>query len=241
MKRPKTFNVVGKYSRAKVADIRDAIEEDFRRFGAESFGVATRAAEVQIVARFVAPSQRTIRLTVPLPDPSDERFERGGASLEKATRERWCALKLSVRAKLNEIAVGLSSFDSVWAPDLVADDGRTAREAIVTAITSNGGKVPTLAPSVTSTARKLPVYTATEVIGDEDEPTRPVTVDLVTKPDQSFGCRPFGIVIKGRDCIERQKQSRLAMAAHGRSSRCYSCTEGKALEKRVMTPERRSA
>jgi hypothetical protein len=70
------------------------------------------------------------------------------AALEKATRSRWRALGLIVKAKLEAVDAGVTEFDDEFLAQLVMPDGRTVGDAVrgqlTTAIAS--GAVPALLP-----------------------------------------------------------------------------------------------
>lgn len=85
---------------------------------------------------------RQVRLRVPLPKQSDPRFLRDGRGTrrpaskvieawEQACRSRWRQLLLLVKAKLEAIALGLSTVEREFLADIYLSDGRTVHQALV--------------------------------------------------------------------------------------------------------------
>ncbi len=136
---------------------RGEIEKTLTRYGATQFayGWDESAAFLGFVA-----DGRQVRFVVPMPDPKDPSIvltETGRArtsaavktALEQATRQRWRALALVVKAKLEAVAAGLISFEDEFLPYTVLPSGETVadalREKMVMAYAS--GEVPPLLPS----------------------------------------------------------------------------------------------
>jgi hypothetical protein len=87
---------------------------------------------------------RQIRLDVPMPHES----EAGGrAKADAATRQRWRALVLVLKAKLESVASGISTLESEFLANVVMPDGRTLGQTIL----------PRLSEAVQS-GRLLPEY-----------------------------------------------------------------------------------
>lgn len=63
-------------------------------------------------------ANRHIRISVAVP------------SSEQAARQRWRALLLVIKAKLESVAAGIATFDEAFAADIVMPDGRTVWESI---------------------------------------------------------------------------------------------------------------
>lgn len=85
---------------------------------------------------------RQVRLRIPLPKLTDRKIERDGRgtrrnaegqrkALEQASRERWRQLLLLVKAKLEAIALGLSTVEREFLADIYLVDGRTVHQALV--------------------------------------------------------------------------------------------------------------
>lgn len=122
---------------------RAEIEKILMRYGADEFAYATRkdSAVIQFTAE-----ERTIRFTVPLPDRKDRRFtltptgkQRSNpaqieAAYEQAVRQRWRALALVVKAKLEAVASEIVTFEQEFLPHILLPGGRTVYEETAPAI-----------------------------------------------------------------------------------------------------------
>lgn len=120
---------------------RAEIEKTLTRYGATSFTYgweATRAA-IQFVM-----DGRQVRFILPLPDRADREFthhSRGArtasaaeAAYEQAVRQRWRALALMVKAKLEAVASGIVTFEAEFLPHTVLPSGRTVFEEVAPAV-----------------------------------------------------------------------------------------------------------
>lgn len=116
-----------------VAKSRDEIERILRRYKANSFAYGWD--DDKALVGFTM-NDRQIRLTLPLPSPSDKTFVRTSTgrartnnaaetAYEQAVRSRWRALKLVIQAKLEAVASGIVTFEDEWASYVVLPDGRT--------------------------------------------------------------------------------------------------------------------
>ncbi|HLY29909.1 MAG TPA: hypothetical protein VKQ36_02665 [Ktedonobacterales bacterium] len=113
---------------------RAEIERTLERYGATSFayGWQKDIAVISFEAR-----DRRIRLTLTMPHLEQFRWtathqRRSDNSTreawEQAKRQRWRALALYVKAKLEAIEAGIISFEDAWLPHTVLPDGRTVSE-----------------------------------------------------------------------------------------------------------------
>lgn len=136
---------------------RAEIEGTLRRYGATQFAYGWD--EAAAVLGFVA-NGRQVRFVVPMPDPKDPtiaRTETGKprapaalkTALEQATRQRWRALALVVKAKLEAVASGLISFEDEFLPYTVLPGGGTVADALRDKMTAayETGEVPSLLPA----------------------------------------------------------------------------------------------
>lgn len=82
--------------------------------------------EVVVVAFKMA--TRQVRLEVPMPHEC-ELGSKGRA--EAATRQRWRALVLVLKAKLEAVASGISTLEHEFLANIVMDDGQTVGQAIL--------------------------------------------------------------------------------------------------------------
>ena len=131
------------------------IERMLTRYGATSF--ASGWQHDQAVIQFHM-RERRLKFVLPLPSKTVKEFThstRGPRSeadayklWEKATRQRWRALALVVKAKLEAVETNISSFEAEFLAHIVMPDGKTvaehARPMIAQAYKS--GKVTALLP-----------------------------------------------------------------------------------------------
>lgn len=151
----------GKYAadtRVAPSRSRDEIERILTRYGATGFAFAVHGREAMV--EFIMRGHR-VRLVISLPDPDDREFthtpERGTrrsaaaarAAREQAVRQRWRALVLIVKAKLEAVASGVVEFDTEFMPYLVLPSGRTVGEAVAPSLTAalQGDEPPSLLPA----------------------------------------------------------------------------------------------
>jgi hypothetical protein len=102
---------------------RGEIERTLSRYGAAAFGYGW--TERGALVSFIAHSRR-VQFTIALPDPSDYRLTPSGRqrrsdleaerAWEQATRQRWRALALMVKSKLEAVASGIATFEEEFLP-----------------------------------------------------------------------------------------------------------------------------
>lgn len=137
---------------------RAELETILTRYGATRFGymVAEDSAAIGFVVNGVA-----LRFVVPLPDQNDKRFwttpqqrkrrTRDSALREwqQACRQRWRALVLVVKAKLEAVDVGILTFEEAFLPHFVLPDGKTVAETVAPQIAQIAeGRTPPLLPDM---------------------------------------------------------------------------------------------
>lgn len=96
------------------------IEKTLKRYGATSFAYGTDDEQGIAVIQFTM-SSRQIRFTLPMPSRAEKRFTHhstgprtgsaADALYEQAIRQRWRALALVVKAKLEAVASGIAEFE----------------------------------------------------------------------------------------------------------------------------------
>lgn len=131
---------------------RAEIEKTLTRYGASSFAYMTEAGKAAIA--FQAHGRR-IRMIVPLPNPVD--FEKDGrghkrhkdhahASWEQSGRQRWRALALVVKAKLEAVESGVATFEQEFLSYTLMPNGKTAGDWLLPQIASayENNKMPPL-------------------------------------------------------------------------------------------------
>jgi len=116
------------------AQSRAEIEQTLERYGATQFAYAVASERAMI--GFVM-MDRQVRFMIPLPDIADfSRTETGRTraetpqreAWEKATRQRWRALALVVKAKLEAVECGISEFEDEFMANIVLPGGGTVGE-----------------------------------------------------------------------------------------------------------------
>lgn len=113
---------------------RAEVETTLERYGASAFayGWATGSARVSFTI-----GGRDVAMTIPMPDPKDRAFThtptRGPRTAtaakdayDQAVRQRWRAVALVIKAKLEAVAAGISTVEREFLADVVVGfDGRT--------------------------------------------------------------------------------------------------------------------
>lgn len=112
---------------------RAEIERTLARYGCDAFmyGQSGGTAVVQFDAH-----DRRIRFNLPLPDPADAAFtqtptgrtrsdKQARDAWEQACRQRWRALALAIKAKLEAVEAGISDFEQEFMANVVLPGGQT--------------------------------------------------------------------------------------------------------------------
>lgn len=86
----------------------------------------------EIVAISFRFKERRIRLDVPMPTEAEAGSK---ARHEAATRQRWRALLLVLKAKLEAVASGISTLEHEFLADIVTDSGQTVGDILVPRLT----------------------------------------------------------------------------------------------------------
>ena len=118
---------------------REEIEATLKRYGATHFGYG--ASPLSAIIAFQA-NNRMIRFTLPLPsqkDFVDYKHPRSGnwnkrkprlveSLYERACRQRWRALALAIKAKLEAVDARISTFEEEFMAHIVLPNGQTMAE-----------------------------------------------------------------------------------------------------------------
>ncbi|MCE9618455.1 MAG: hypothetical protein K8R92_00920 [Planctomycetes bacterium] len=120
---------------------RNEIEQILARYGASTFAYMNSSAGAEIM--FVS-SNRKIRLRLPMPDrekftvtDAGRRRSKPGlvqAAMEQAIRQRWRALALVVKAKLEAVESGVATFEQEFMAYTVLPEGDTVGDRIMPGI-----------------------------------------------------------------------------------------------------------
>jgi hypothetical protein len=133
---------------------RAEIERTLTRYGASSFAYGWQGQQAMV--GFVM-HDRHIRFLLPLPDRADRAFtltptrrqrtaKQATEAYEQAVRQKWRALALIVKAKLEAVESGIVTFEEEFAMHMLLPDGRTVAEHISPAIETAyaTGRVPAM-------------------------------------------------------------------------------------------------
>ena len=136
---------------------REEIEHTLTRYGADSFMYAWENDKAVIGFRMFG---KMIRFILQMPDKNDNEFtltptgrQRNNPiaqhkAWEQATRQRWRALALVVKAKLEAVESGITTFESEFLAHILLPDGQTAGDYLLPQIEQayETGDMPTMLP-----------------------------------------------------------------------------------------------
>jgi len=108
-----------RYTKVPPDRSRAEIERLLTRYKADQFGTAIDNDKGRAMVQFRL-QKRLIRFDLPFPSKN-----------EREVRRRWRALVLSIKAKLETVQSGISSFESEFLSHIVMPDGRTYGEMAV--------------------------------------------------------------------------------------------------------------
>ena len=136
---------------------RNEIEETLERYGADGFAYA---AQGNLATVIFAMANRRIRFVLELPDPEDFRYTNHSPPRERsdraqreaydqACRQRWRALLLVIKAKLEAVTAGISTIETEFLANIVLPDNTTAGEWMLPQIDRayRTGEMPPLLPA----------------------------------------------------------------------------------------------
>ncbi len=143
---------------------RDEIERTLQRYGATAFAYGWQEHDATIMFEIRTPRGiRRVRFRLPLPDRNAPEFtetptgrERSASAAaqeyDRATRQRWRALALVIKAKLEAVAAGISSIEDEFLANICLPDGSTVGDwaAPQLAIAYERGSMPALMPGTGS-------------------------------------------------------------------------------------------
>lgn len=115
-----------------VENSRMEIERTLRRYRADAFAYATEGQRASIMFRM---ADRQVRFVLTLPDPQAREFtehsrgrrtpEAAEKAWEQACRQRWRALALVIKAKLEAVAAGITTVEDEFLAHTVLPNGST--------------------------------------------------------------------------------------------------------------------
>lgn len=136
---------------------RNEIERTLQRYGATAFAYGWEAVGATVMFEI---SARRVLFRLPLPDRRDRAFTRtpgkglirseaaADEAYEQAVRQRWRALNLVIKAKLEAVAAGITTVEEEFLAHTVLPDGRTVGQHALPAIAAayETGSMPALLP-----------------------------------------------------------------------------------------------
>jgi hypothetical protein len=141
---------------------RNEIERTLTRYGAQEFHYGWRDGGKLATIGFRA-NGKLIRFELPLPDPNDPEFvttsqgrprstTAARAAWEQASRQRWRALALAVKAKLEAVAAGIATFEEEFLAYILMPDGQSVGDHAIPALLAayETGKMQRLLPAAGS-------------------------------------------------------------------------------------------
>jgi len=138
---------------------RAEIEKTLVRYGADGFGYGWDGIKAVVTFR---KDGIMVRFTLNMPDINSDKFqltEKGSLrseeaarkSWEQAQRQRWRALALVVKAKLEAVESGITTFEEEFMAHILLPTGETVGEYTlpqIEQIRAGGKKMPKLLPGV---------------------------------------------------------------------------------------------
>lgn len=140
---------------------RAEIERILIRYGADQFmyGWDDNSESLKAIVAFRM-NNRYIKFFLPMPSKSEFSVTQGRKhkrspelalkAWEQATRQRWRALALVIKAKLEAVESGITEFESEFMAHIVLPDGRTVGQYMLPQIATayDKGKMPGLLPDM---------------------------------------------------------------------------------------------
>lgn len=133
---------------------RNEIEKIITKYGANSFATFSRPEGAAIAFEV---NRRSIRMTVPFPPLQEFKKDHNGYARsdkqaqerqDQAVRQRWRALVLVIKAKLEAVESGVATFDQEFLPYILIPGGRgqTVGDQLLPQIAAGyeSGKMPQL-------------------------------------------------------------------------------------------------
>lgn len=135
---------------------RAEIERTLRRYKCHEFGYSTSRDSASIGFRM---NNLSIMFRLPMPDPNDNEFlrtprqrrmrraENQTQAWEQACRQRWRALALAIKAKLEAVECGITTFEEEFLAHVVTDTGETIGQRMKPHLDAIAkGNIPLLPP-----------------------------------------------------------------------------------------------
>jgi len=139
------------------------IQRTIQRYGASSYMSGFQQIPKPMALVMFEVNGKRIRFNLPLPDPAAHEYaskrvnqnspwtprpaNEAAERWEQACRQRWRALLLLIKAKLEAVEARITTFEEEMLSHIVMPDGRTVAESIVPGLQAAleaGGKMPPL-------------------------------------------------------------------------------------------------
>lgn len=150
-----------KETTVSIAKSRAEIEETVMRYGADQFGSAIDQEHRRAVIQFRirrAESGLLVRFALPMPDPKEDAFTKdrryswrtvtdaeSTRRYDQTCRQRWRALLLCIKAKLEAVECGITTFEEEFLAHIVLPNGQTMGEHTMPQLARiMEGEMPTL-------------------------------------------------------------------------------------------------
>jgi hypothetical protein len=132
-------------TRVPVGQSKTEIERILQRYGATQFMYGTDGNQVVICFRY---DGRNIKYTMEYPDAHVNDMTQ--KQYEQAIRQMWRALVLIIKAKLEAIESGVTTFDQEFLASIMMPDGKTVGEHTLPAVDQAylTGKMPKMLPGM---------------------------------------------------------------------------------------------
>lgn len=137
---------------------RTEIERTLQRYGADQFMYGWDQDRAIVGFRMVG---RQIRFVLPMPDKKDRRFTHtptgkvrkessAYSEWEQACRQKWRALSLVIKAKLEAVEAEIAVFDDEFMANIVLPNGTTVSQFMAPQIEAayESGSMPQLLPNL---------------------------------------------------------------------------------------------
>lgn len=138
---------------------RAEIERTLKRYGAKAFAYAWEDDETSSATIAFKIDDRHVRIRLPMPASSDPAFTRtptgktrsataAEGAYEQSVRQRWRALALVVKAKLEAVEAGISTIEREFLDSVVLPNGSTVGEWVAPQLREvyGRGTMPALMP-----------------------------------------------------------------------------------------------
>lgn len=134
---------------------REEIERTLTRYGADGFMYGLEGSRAALAFRM---AERHVKFVLPMPDRDAKEFthtparrnrrnpDEAMAAYEKAVRQRWRALALVIKAKLEAVESGITTFEEEFLAHTLLPNGQTVGDFMLPQVESayETGKMPPL-------------------------------------------------------------------------------------------------